>query len=205
MPEQPLYAIVTTHALREPLSDAVESALRGGAGWVQYRDKSSPPERRQREASTLRTLCHRYGAKLIINDDVELAIATRADGVHLGQRDGNPREARRRLGPEAIVGVTCHASMDLACRALGDGASYVAFGRFFPSRTKPEAPPASLELLTKARSAFEDTPLVAIGGITLDNGRKALRAGADWLAVGENLFGADDIEARARAYRQLTG
>ncbi|WP_027330501.1 thiamine phosphate synthase [Marinimicrobium agarilyticum] len=204
MPKRPLYAIVTTRSLREALPTAVESALRGGAGWIQYRDKSSQPERRQRDASTLKTLCHQYGAKLIINDDVDLALATGADGVHLGQGDGSPREARRRLGPEAILGVTCHASMSLARQALEDGASYLAFGRFFPSRTKPQAPPAPLELLSEARSAFGDTPLVAIGGITLDNGGKALHAGADWLAVGENLFGADDIESQARAYRQLT-
>lgn len=205
MPERPLYAIVTTHSLREDLPAAVESALRGGAGWIQYRDKSAQPERRQREAAALTALCHDYGAKLIINDDVELALATGADGVHLGQGDGSAREARRRLGSEAIVGVTCHASMALARQAVEDGASYLAFGRFFPSRTKPEAPPAPLALLREARSVFADTPIVAIGGITLDNGHAVLHAGADWLAVGENLFGADDIEARARAYRQLTG
>lgn len=204
MPEHPLYAIATTQSLRDSLLASVESALRGGAAWVQYRDKSTQTERRQREAAALKTLCHDYDAKLIINDDVDLALCVGADGVHLGQGDGSPSEARRRLGPKAILGVTCHRSISFGHQALKDGASYLAFGRFFPSLTKPEAPPAPLALLGEARRTFEGIPLVAIGGITLDNGHKALNAGADRLAVGENLFGASDIEARARAYCRLT-
>lgn len=204
MSEHPLYAIATTQSLRGALLTSVESALRGGAGWVQYRDKSTQAKHRQREAAALKTLCRDYGAKLIINDDVDLALSVGADGVHLGQGDGSPREARRRLGAEVIVGVTCHSSMALGRQALKNGASYLAFGRFFPSRTKPEAPPAPLTLLEEARKAFKGIPLVAIGGITLDNGLQALNAGADRLAVSEDLFGADDIEAQARAYRRIS-
>ncbi|WP_347332201.1 thiamine phosphate synthase [Marinimicrobium locisalis] len=203
MPEHPLYAIATTQSLGSELLTSVEAALRGGVGWVQYRDKSQHTQRRRSEATALASLCRDYGAKLIINDDLELALACGAHGVHLGQGDGSPREARQCLGPSAIVGVTCHASMALARQALADGATYLAFGRFFPSQTKPHAPPAPLALLNEARRAFEHTPLVAIGGITLDNARQALSAGADRVAVGENVFGAHDIESQARAYRRL--
>ncbi len=202
MPSPPLYAIADTAALSEQLLPAAEAALRGGARWLQYRDKSADPARRQREAAGLLALCHRYRANLIINDDVELALALRAHGVHLGQGDGDPAHARQRLGDEAIIGVTCHDSLALARQAKAAGASYVAFGRFFPSRTKPDAPPAPADLLTQARATI-GLPIVAIGGITLENGAALLSAGADRLAVSHALFCAPDIEARARAYQNL--
>lgn len=202
MPLHPLYAIADTDALNERLIPAAEAALRGGVRWLQYRDKSADASRRQREASELLRLCRHYGASLIINDDVNLALAVGAQGVHLGQGDGDPAHARQRLGNEAIIGVTCHASPTLARQAKAAGASYVAFGRFFPSLTKPDATPAPLDLLRQVRASF-GLPVVAIGGITLDNGAVLLSAGADWLAVSHDLFSAPDIEARARAYQHL--
>ncbi len=170
---------------------------------MQYRDKSGDHERRAREAQQLLDLCEQAGARLIINDDLALALRVEAHGVHLGQGDGDPAEARRLLGPTAILGVTCHDSLPLARQAVVNGASYVAFGRFFPSRTKPEASPAPLSLLREARAALPNTPLVAIGGITLDNAHTLIAAGADTLAVSHSLFGADAIEARARTFTTL--
>lgn len=203
MSSHPLYAITDTELLRDRLLVSVEAALAGGCRWIQYRDKSRNHQRRLNEAHALRALCHHYHGKLLINDDLPLAQAVAADGLHLGQDDGDPAEARRQLGPEALIGVTCHDSLALAHRARAAGASYVAFGRFFPSQTKPDAPPAPRDLLTKARAELPDLDLVAIGGVTLDNGPLLLDSGADRLAVSHHLFSATDIQARARAFGRL--
>lgn len=200
----PLYAI-TDHQLlsAQRLLDDVAQALDGGCRRIQYRDKTEDRARRQREVEALQKLCQQYGAQLLINDDIELARSSGAQGVHLGQSDANPAQARERLGPTAIIGVTCHASLDLARTALQDGADYLAFGRFFPSHTKPEAPAAPLTLLERARIEFGEQPIVAIGGITLDNAPAVLASGADWLAVSHSLFSAPDIQARAQAFATL--
>ncbi len=199
-----LYAITDNGLLPGPrLPEAVAAALRGGCRWLQYRDKSGDADKRRREAAALLNLCRRQGARLIINDDVELAAAIGADGVHLGQEDGDPAAARTRLGADAIIGVTCHDSLALARQAAADGASYLAFGRFFPSSTKPQARPAPLSLLREAKSELGNLPLVAIGGITLDNAPQLIAAGADILAVCHDLFAAADIAARSRAFGEL--
>lgn len=200
----PLYAI-TDHQLLPGarLLEAVGQALDGGCRRIQYRDKTENRARRQREAEALQKLCQQYGAQLLINDDIELARSCGAQGVHLGQSDANPTQARERLGPNAIIGVTCHASLDLARTALEAGANYLAFGRFFPSQTKPDAPAAPLTLLERARVEFGEQPIVAIGGITLDNAPAVLASGADWLAVSHSLFSAPDIQARAKAFANL--
>lgn len=200
----PLYAITDQPPnAGQVLVPAVAAALRGGCRRIQYRDKGTDNKRRTDTARQLLQLCRDFGAELLINDDIELAFRVGAHGVHLGQGDASPREARRRLGAEAVIGVTCHDSLSLARAALDDGASYLAFGRFFSSRTKPDAPAAPLELLSRARDAFGITPIVAIGGITLDNAPRILAAGADWLAVSHHLFSAPDIEGRSRAFARL--
>lgn len=203
MPHNPVYAIVDTASLPLPPEAAAEAALRGGVRWLQYRDKTGDRARRRREAVALQRLCERYRATLIVNDDPDLALECGAGGVHLGREDIPLAEARRRLGPRALIGATCHDSLALARQAAREGADYVAFGRFFPSRTKPGAPPASLELLAQARRALPDKPLVAIGGITLDNAPRVLAAGADRLAVSAGLFDAPNIETSARAFADL--
>ncbi len=199
----PLYAITDSQLLPgERLFTAVAEALEGGCRWVQYRDKSNDKTRRLKDAERLLRLCDDQGADLIINDDLALAHHMGA-GLHLGQDDGSPMEARALLGPEAILGVTCHASLALARQALAEGASYLAFGRFFPSLTKPEAPPAPLNLLREARQEWPRTVLVAIGGITVENGPAVLSAGADMLAISHSLFSSGAVRQRAEAFAAL--
>lgn len=200
-----LYAITDSQLLAGgKLLPYVEAALKGGAKLLQYRDKSNDEARRLREAEALRELCNRYGAALIINDDAELA-ARLGVGLHLGQSDGSLAVARALLGRNAIIGGTCHAELDLAQRANDEGASYIAFGRFFNSNTKPGAPAATVELLNQAKSRF-NLPIVAIGGITLENAPQLIAAGAGMVAVIHGLFAADsvdEVERRARAFSAL--
>ncbi|RAR59543.1 thiamine-phosphate diphosphorylase [Onishia taeanensis] len=205
-----LYAITDAALLPEDerLFSACDAALRGGLALLQYRDKSGDGEKRWRQASELAARCATFEVPLIINDDVALAARLRSAGhrrvgVHLGQQDGHVDGARYRLGPTAIVGVTCHARLDLAERAAAEGASYLAFGRFFDSRTKPSAQPASLSLLGEA-GCF-GLPRVAIGGIAADNIAMARRAGADLAAAVDAVFGGQDPEARvSELNRRLT-
>ncbi|MCY1414295.1 Thiamine-phosphate synthase [compost metagenome] len=199
-----LYAITDSQLLAGKFLPYVEAALDGGVTLLQYRDKSSDEARRLREAEALRSLCERYKTQLIINDDAELA-ARLGVGVHLGQTDGPLTPARTLLGRQAIIGSTCHGQLDLAKQAATEGASYVAFGRFFNSNTKPGAPTASLELLDQARAQLK-LPIAVIGGITLDNARPLIDHGADLLAVIHALFSADstqEVTRRARAFNAL--
>ncbi len=166
---------------------------------MQYRDKLNNSAKRLEDASKLLNLCNRFSANLIINDDTELALQINAQGVHLGQGDGDVASARARLGPQKIIGVTCHDSLALAQKAIDDGASYIAFGRFFSSSTKPDARAAPLSLLNQAKKQFPNTTIVAIGGIALSNAAQVLAAGADMIAVCQGLFAAGDIETQARA------
>lgn len=201
-----LYAITDSQLLADGrLLPYCEAVLKGGASLLQYRDKSSDHARRHDEALRLRELCERYGAQLIINDDLPLALAVQAHGVHLGQTDGSLSEARARLPQGALLGATCHANLELADAAEQAGASYLAFGRFFLSKTKPGATAAPLSILHDAGQQSR-LPKVAIGGVSLDNAASLLDAGADYLAVVNSLFAADnaaEVERRARAFVEL--
>ena len=199
-----LYAITDSQLLAGRFLSHVEAALEGGVCLLQYRDKSDDAARRLREAEGLMKLCERYGTQLVINDDAELA-ARLGVGVHLGQTDGPLTPARALLGRGAIIGSTCHAQLELAEQAAAEGASYVAFGRFFNSVTKPGAPAADLALLGQARARVQ-LPITVIGGITLDNAAPLVAQGADLLAVIHGLFGADSVQEvtrRARAFNAL--
>lgn len=200
-----LYAITDTPLLAGgKLLPYAEAALIGGARLLQYRDKSTDAVRRFDEAQALAELCQRHGATLIINDDLELATRLGV-GLHLGQGDGSLSAARALLGRKAIIGATCHASLQLAEQAASEGASYIAFGRFFTSQTKPGAPSATPELLEQARARFA-LPITAIGGVTLENAPVLIARGADLLAVIHALFSAPsaaEVEARARAFSAL--
>jgi len=180
----------------------VQCALRGGARVIQYRDKTSPPPLRLQLAQQLREMTRGMGALLIINDDVELCLQCDADGVHLGQEDTPVRDARQQLGRNKVIGATCHGSIELAHAALAAGASYLAFGRFFPSKTKPDAQPADLDSLRPFLASCP-VPTVAIGGITLNNAAPLLDAGFAMLAVVNDVFARDDIEQHCRQYRDL--
>ena len=184
------------------LQAIVAEALDGGVRLVQYRDKGMDQARREAEARALLVVCQAHRVPLLINDDIALAAATGAAGVHLGQDDRQVAEARAALGPDSIVGVTCHADLALARAAADAGASYVAFGRFFPSTSKPAAPPAPLAVLREARCRL-NLPLVAIGGITPANGQVLLDAGADMLAVIHGIMGADDPRQASSDYARL--
>lgn len=199
-----LYAITPDALVRDPvrLLDAVTAAIRGGAQLIQYRDKHHAASERLTLARALLHACHAADAKLIINDDTELAAAVGADGVHLGSSDGSLAAARQRLGPQALLGATCGNSLERARAALAAGADYVAFGRFFPSTTKPDAAPAELQTLTRAKREL-GTVICAIGGITPGNGASVLAAGADLIAAVDGVFGTADTEATARSYIAL--
>ena len=197
-----LYAITPDCADGERLLADVGAALAGGCRIVQYRDKISPKPEQVRRASALRALTRQYGARLLINDDLALTTLVDADGVHLGQDDGNLLAARAILGPERILGASCYADLSLARAAQAAGADYVAFGAVYPSPTKPPAARAEPGLFAEARQEL-GVATCAIGGITLDNAPPLIAAGADLLAVITDLFSAPDIAARAAAYQRL--
>ena len=198
-----LYAITDSKLLSsEQLVEAVAFAIQGGAQMIQYRNKSGDAQQRQWEASDLNNMCRALGIPLIINDDVELAAQVMAAGVHLGKDDTDIADARTRLGPRAIIGVSCYNDIDCAVAAEKAGADYVAFGSFFASRVKPEAVKAELALLQVAKQQLT-IPVVAIGGITADNGRQLLEAGAHMLAVITEVFGQADIRAAAEQLSNL--
>lgn len=194
-----LYAI--TDGPRPDLLVSATAALRGGARLLQYRDKGQDRSRRLDEAHALVQLCADWHVPLIINDDVELAVASGAAGVHLGEHDPEIALARGLLGTGAIVGVSCYDSLQRARDAARAGADYLAFGAFFPSRTEPGRRRSSRELLQEAK-AF-GLPLVAIGGITPDNGGSLIGAGADYLAAISAVFGAADIQGQAQRFTRL--
>lgn len=204
-PLRGLYAITPEDTILPRLSARVEAALQGGVRWVQYRNKNAPPPLRRAQAAEMMRLCHAHDARLIINDDLPLALEICADGVHLGRDDHDGENdllaARAALGPGKILGVSCYADFARAETAARAGASYLAFGSLYPSRTKPGAPAAPLTLLGEARQF--GLPIAAIGGITLDNAAQTLAAGADLLAVISDIFDADDVTSRARAYTRL--
>lgn len=198
-----LYAITDSTLIpHDRLVESVAAAIAGGATLIQYREKHLEPQARTLEAEALAALCRRHGVPLIINDDVELAAAVSADGVHLGIDDAAISHARRRLGPAALIGASCYNRLQHAVEAVEAGASYVAFGRFFQSYSKPAAVQADPSLLQQARKQL-DVPIVAIGGITPENGRILIDAGASLLAVIHGVFGQPDIQAAAQSYTDL--
>jgi len=182
--------------------EVVAAALRGGAGIVQYRDKSSDTDARRREAEAILTLCRRAGALCLVNDDVELCKAIGADGVHLGESDAAIEAARVRLGTGWIIGASCYNDLQHAHAAAAAGADYVAFGSVYPSTTKPQARRANLDLLRAARREL-DVPVCAIGGITPANAGPVIAAGANMVAVIQGIADAPDPEAAARALQAL--
>lgn len=196
-PRHSIYLVTAEHLQGSPLYQVVSSALLGGVGLVQYRAKMRDPCVKREEAERLLSLCRDHDVPFIINDDIELAMAIGADGVHLGQNDGAIREARRRTGDGMLLGASCYADLSRAIAAEADGADYVAFGACYPSSSKPAAPPAPLSLFREAKASLS-LPLVAIGGLRADNAAPLVLAGADCLAVIEAICGASDPELAAQ-------
>ncbi|WP_282271678.1 thiamine phosphate synthase [Stenotrophomonas sp. PS02298] len=173
--------------------------LLAGTTWLQYRNKAVDAPTRLAQATALQALCAEAGVPLIINDDVGLALQVGAAGVHLGEDDGDIAAARALLGLQAIIGASCYDELERAQRAVAAGASYVAFGAFFPSRSKVTPRRANPELLRQ--SAALGVPRVAIGGLTPDNSRPVVEAGADLIAVISGVFSEADPVAALEAYR----
>lgn len=197
-----LYAITPDWGDTARLIDVTEAILRGGCRLLQYRNKAASSCHRDEQAVALRGLTRRYRALLIVNDDVELALACEADGVHLGADDGDLAAARQRLGPAMLLGASCYQSLELARAATRAGADYIAFGSFFASPTKPLAGRADPGLITAAKAQL-DRPVAGIGGITLDNAGRLTSAGADMLAVISAVYNNADPERASRDFMQL--
>jgi len=193
-----LYAITPDSADTDSLARKVEEALKAGVAMLQYRNKIISKDKRLLQAKELAPLARGYGVPFIVNDDVEIALAVGANGVHLGKEDGDLALARAKL-PGKIIGASCYNDLELARTAVRTGANYVAFGSVFPSPTKPQAVRAPLSLFKSNLGVA----LCAIGGVTLENAPQAIAAGASLLAVISDLFDAPDIAARASQYRKL--
>ena len=196
-PTSGVYAITQTDNKQDDtiVSDTL-AALQGGAAVIQYREKN-PRDNNRLLAQEIHRHCQIFNVPFLVNAHIELACAIGADGVHLGQDDGSVEKAQALLGPNAIIGVSCYDSLDLALIAQKQKVSYVAFGRFFSSGSKPKAPPAQLTTLQQASEQLT-VPIVAIGGILPSNGQLLLNAGADLLAVIGGIF---DHEPRAATQR----
>lgn len=201
-PIKGLYAITPDEADTAELVRKARLALSGGARVLQYRNKAATAALKLEQARVLRELTGEFSVPLIINDDALLALQVDAEGVHLGGTDGNLAAARALLGNARLVGLSCYNRLELAHQAARQGADYVAFGSFFASTVKPYAVTATPGLLRQARREIE-LPLVAIGGITADNGAQLLQAGADALAVISAVFDAADIQNAARQFANL--
>lgn len=205
LPLRGVYALTPDDNLLPRLSVLVESALKGGVKWVQYRNKIAPAPLRRAQAAELLRVCRAHGAKLIVNDDVWLAVEIGADGAHLGREDipgGGLQTARDALGPKRILGVSCYDDLARAEVAVDAGADYVAIGSVYASASKPQATRASLDTLIEAKKRFK-IPVVAIGGITTKNAPQVIEAGADMVAVLSDLFNAMDIQKQAEKFRKL--
>lgn len=188
-----LYAITPDIIDTDMLLQKVEAALQGGISLLQYRNKLANHKLQTQQARAILPLCRLFNVPLIINDSVKLCLTLDADGVHLGADDGNLEEVRARMGSDKILGASCYNHFDLALSAQQAGASYVAFGACFASKTKPNAPVASLDLFKRAKVEL-NIPTVAIGGITLQNAPQVLKAGANAIAVINAIFDTEDVK-----------
>ena len=197
-----LYAITPDLADSDDLRQRVQAALRGGAQVIQYRNKTAAPALRAAQARMLQILCAEFNVPLIINDHAALAAEVGAAGLHLGGADGPLAAVRAALGPDRLLGSSCYDRIELAQAAIAAGADHIAFGSFFPSTVKPGAVRPPVDLLTRAKARC-GVPVVAIGGITLENAPQLIAAGADAIAVISAVFSAPDVEKAARAFQAL--
>jgi len=197
-----LYLVTPDWDDTQKLLAVTEAGLRGGAVLVQYRHKTADMQLRKEQAAALQALCRRYGRPFIVNDFIDLCLELDADGVHVGGTDAAVAAVRAAVGPDKIVGASCYGSMELARSAWQAGASYVAFGGFYPSRVKKyevTTPPA---IVGQAKAAIP-VPNVVIGGMTHENAAPLVAQGADMVAAISSVYMVDDPEAAARAFAAL--
>ncbi|SMP69007.1 thiamine-phosphate pyrophosphorylase [Noviherbaspirillum suwonense] len=197
-----LYLVTPDWDDTDRLVSISEAGLKGGAALLQYRHKTASPSLRREQATALLALCRRQGKPFIINDYPELCVELDADGIHVGGTDASVAEVRRQVGPDRIVGSSCYGSLELAQSAQAAGASYVAFGGFYPSRIKKYEVSTPVDIVTRARQAVA-LPNVVIGGMTRENAVPLIAAGADMVAVISSVYFADDPEGAARALAGL--
>lgn len=196
-----LYAVTDRSWLRgETLYEQVEKALKGGVTFLQLREKNLDMESFLAEARQIKALCNKYRVPFIINDSVEIALEVDADGVHVGQKDMNADEVRKKLGQDKIVGVTAR-TVEQALLAQKNGADYLGVGAVFGSTTKQDAVPLSKEVLQEICQSVS-IPVVAIGGIHAGNVMELAETGIDGVAVVSGIFASEDIEQAARGLRQ---
>lgn len=181
---------------------ATEAALKGGVALVQYRHKTASPELRKEQASQLLALCRKYDRPLVINDFVELCLEIGADGIHVGGTDAPVAEVRRAIGAGKIVGASCYGSLELAHKAHEAGASYVAFGGFYPSRVKKYEVSTPVDIITRAKQQLP-VPVVVIGGMTQENSVPLIKAGSDMVAAISSVYMTDDPQAAAKGFVDL--
>ena len=197
-----LYAITPDSVDLNTLIQKTQLAIEGGAFMVQYRSKIQNRDVKMQQCAAILRLCREYDVPCIVNDDVEICRVLKADGVHLGEKDDNIAEVRHILGEDAIIGSSCYDQLNRAKQAQKEGASYVAFGAVFPTPTKPNAPRATLELLREAKSEIQ-IPIVAIGGITMNNAHDVIETGIDAIAVITNLYESNSIKETAETLSQM--
>jgi len=197
-----LYAITPDSVDLNTLIQKTQLAIEGGAFMVQYRSKIHDRDVKMQQCAAILRICREYDIPCIVNDDVEMCRVLEADGVHLGENDDNIAEVRRILGEDSIIGSSCYDQLNRAKQAQKEGASYVAFGAVFPTPTKPNAPRATLELLREAKSEIQ-IPIVAIGGITMNNAHDVIETGIDAIAVITSLYESNSIKETAETFSQM--
>ena len=198
-----LYIVTPDWDDTEKLVSVTEKALRGGAVLVQYRHKTAQPDLRREQAKALFALCRRYKVPFIINDDVDLAIELDVDGIHVGESDESVALVRKRAGPDRIIGASCYGEMELVRRTVSEGASYIAFGGFYPSPIKKYEVTTPISIIGETRKELPDVVSCAIGGITLENVAPLMEQGVDLISVISSVYMAEDPEAAARAFADL--
>jgi len=197
-----LYAITPDSADLNTLIQKTKSAIEGGAFMVQFRSKIQDRDVKMQQCAAILRLCREYEIPCIVNDDVDMCRILEADGVHLGEKDDNIAEVRNILGEDAIIGSSCYDQLDRAKSAQKEGASYVAFGAMFPTSTKSNAPRASLALLKEAKREIQ-IPIVAIGGITVNNAHDVIKTGIHAIAVIASLYEAKSIKETAETFAKM--
>lgn len=197
-----LYIVTPDWDETDKMLGATEAALQGGVTLVQYRHKTASAELRKEQATKLLALCRKYERPLVINDFVDLCMEIGADGIHVGGTDAPVAQVRAVIGQDKILGASCYGSLELAQKAHEAGASYIAFGGFYPSRVKRYEVSTPVDIITRAKQQLP-VPVVVIGGMTQQNSVPLIKAGADMVAAISSVYMTDDPQAAAQKFVDL--